>query len=49
MTYITHMAEDKTLFSSFTPRKWGFILYGDYNKWSIIGSSTLSKYPQSKN
>lgn len=38
------MTEDKTIFSSFTPKKGGFILYGDNKKRRIIYSSIIGKY-----
>lgn len=39
-----HMNEDKSLFSSFTPKNWGFVYYGDNNKGRITCSSIIGKY-----
>lgn len=40
-----HMTRDKTIFSSFSPRKGGFDSYGDNNKGKIIVISIIGKFP----
>lgn len=38
------MNQDKNIYSSFTPKKRGFILYGDNNKRMIIGYGMAGKH-----
>lgn len=38
-----HMTRDKSLFSTFTPKKEVFVLYCDNNKWRIIDLGTIDK------
>lgn len=40
-----HMTRDESLFSSFTPRKGGFVSYDYTNKGKIIGIGTFGKFP----
>lgn len=42
---LKHMTWDNTLFSSFSPKKWGFVSYGYNNKRKIIVIGTISKFP----
>lgn len=37
------MTGDKTLFSAYFSKEWGFVSYEDYNKGNIIGVGTIGK------
>lgn len=39
------MTKDKTLLSSFSPRKWGFVFEADNNKVKIIDIGIVFKFP----